>query len=247
MTKHFFIAGAQRSGTTYLYQVLDAHPEIEMNKPVRPEPKYFLKPNSQLYVDQYIQTYFHEQGAKMRGEKSASYMEAPGTAQRIAHCFPDAKILFILRDPVERAISHYRYSVSNKLENKPMSEALLDEQAQDRPYDRSALSVSPFAYLRRGRYVEYIDAYAQHFPREQIRILVFEDFIGSVAQIQDLYGFLGVSTNFVPDCINEPANESEPDGQEPTAEIYQFLRAYFRGSNNRLANRYGVSVAAWQR
>ena len=42
MTRHFFIAGAQRSGTTYLYRLLDEHPEIEMAKPERPEPKFFL-------------------------------------------------------------------------------------------------------------------------------------------------------------------------------------------------------------
>ena len=98
MYDHFFIAGAQRSGTTYLYYVLAEHPDIEMAQPVRPEPKFFL---TDALFERGL-AYYHEQffpgkpGARLRGEKSTSYMESEKAAQRISRSFPDARIVFML-------------------------------------------------------------------------------------------------------------------------------------------------------
>jgi hypothetical protein len=165
MNDHFFIAGAQRSATTYLYHLLAEHPEIEMAQPVRPEPKFFL-------VDELFEhglAYYRERffpgkpGARLRGEKSTSYMESEIAAQRIARCFPESHILFLLRDPIERAISNYWFSVNNGLESLPLEEAFRREEERWQQYDRSRVSVSPYAYLRRGRYIDFIEVYERYF------------------------------------------------------------------------------------
>jgi hypothetical protein len=94
MTKyqHFFLVGAQRSGTIYLYHVLNEHPDIEMAVPIKPEPKFFLAPNSmELGVEHYEATFFKgKPGASIRGEKSTSYIESEAAAGRIAAAFPDS-------------------------------------------------------------------------------------------------------------------------------------------------------------
>lgn len=76
--KHLFIVGAQRSGSTYLYELLDSHPEVSMAHPVRPEPKFFL--NAQrvsLGIAHYIDAHFADRkvGGLYLGEKSTSYIE----------------------------------------------------------------------------------------------------------------------------------------------------------------------------
>ncbi len=85
-SEHFFIVGAQRSGTTYLYRTLDEHPEIEMAKPVRPEPKFFLQGDLSAYThDDYLGLFFgNKAGAKLRGEKSTSYIESEHAARQIS-------------------------------------------------------------------------------------------------------------------------------------------------------------------
>src|SRR5690606_13316093 len=142
--RQLFIVGAQRCGTTYLYKLLDEHPEVEMAKPARPEPKFFLKDGSENQRDHYINTYFSNQNTLLLGEKSTSYIESRRAAERIATCFPDAIIIFLLRNPVSRAISNYWMSVDNELEDQPIS-VLLDDSMESRP--SQGLSVSPFRYL----------------------------------------------------------------------------------------------------
>ena len=128
--KNLFIVGAQRSGTTYLYQILTNHPQVAMAQPVRPEPKFFL--DERLVAqgkDYYENTYFNErvEATSYLGEKSTSYIESIEAAQRIHSLYPDARILMILRDPVVRAYSNYRFSVAHQLEKLTFMEALVAE------------------------------------------------------------------------------------------------------------------------
>ena len=124
MAEHFFIAGAQRSATTYLYRMLEQHPDITLAQPVRPEPKYFIRDGFSGDLEAYHREFFDQAGTPWFGEKSTSYIEHPVAAERIARCLPDAVIFFMLRDPVERALSNYRFSVMNGLESLPLAQAL---------------------------------------------------------------------------------------------------------------------------
>jgi hypothetical protein len=130
----FIIGGAPRSGTTWLYRVLDLHPQIYLAKPLQPEPKFFLV--ADLYrrgIQYYQETWFAEAPPeKMAGEKSTNYLESATTAMRIQEHLPWVKLIFILREPVERAFSNYLWSKTNKMENEDFETALALEQERER-------------------------------------------------------------------------------------------------------------------
>lgn len=245
---YFFIVGAQRSGTTYLYHLLAEHPEIEMAQPLKPEPKFFI--TDALFcngLDYYKNSYFEGKvGAWLRGEKSTSYIELETAAIRLAASFPKAKIVFLLRNPIERAISNYWFSVNNGLETKSIEEAFLQEEERVVDYDPDQVSVSPYAYLRRGRYIDYILMYERYFPSKSIRVMLYEQLISSVRFVHDLYTFLGVTNNFVPAVIYQTKNRgSKPDDFSLPSELRPYLLDYFAKSNDQLADRFGFDLEEW--
>lgn len=245
--EHLFVVGAQRSGTTYLYYILNNHPQIEMNRSIVPEPKFFLVSGSEHRAEEYKKQFFSNPSVSYWGDKSASYMEFPETAERIAKCFPTARILFILRDPVERAISHFRYSSDNNLETLPLEAVISDLNLQFRSYDGSKISVSPYQYVERGKYVTFIDAYAKHFSKEQMKILVFEEFAGNESAVQELYRYLGVLDDFVPNSLHEKVNFSHEKIVPPTPEMYAKLAEHFKDSIDELSEKYEVNTNKWNR
>lgn len=248
MTSHFFIAGAQRSGTTYLYQQCAEHPQIEMALPVRPEPKYFINQwHSDATADAYFMRYFgHKSGATVYGEKSTSYIEIESAAQRMARLIPDAKIVFVLRNPVERAISNYRFSVKHGVEQASLADAMYHEETRRHQYDSTKISVSPFAYLQRGRYIDYITMYERYFAPDQIHIMIYEQMTADVAHIQRLYAFLGVDAHFMPHSRDEVVNANDNDSA-PTIDdaLLRYLYDSFVESNQKLFARIGGPVSAW--
>jgi len=131
----FFIVGAQRSGTTYLYNLLDKHPEISMAKPVYPEPKFFLQNNSIKKINQYEKTFFKEKlkQKKVYGEKSTSYYITPQVPKRLISAYPNSKTIFILRNPVYRALSHYFFTKSHGLETRSLEAVFLKNEREPAP------------------------------------------------------------------------------------------------------------------
>ena len=107
---NFFIVGAQRTGTTYLYNHLQNHPSICMLEPLQPEPKYYLQPLSKIDKSEYLKLFNNKKRSKALGEKATTYIESKTTALKIKKHFPDGKIIICLRDPVERALSNYFFS-----------------------------------------------------------------------------------------------------------------------------------------
>lgn len=248
MPKHFFIAGAQRSGTTYLYQQCVEHPQIEMATPVRPEPKYFINQwQTTTTATSYYDRYFgHKVGATVFGEKSTSYIEIESAAQRIAQCIPDAKIVFVLRNPVTRAISNYRFSVKHGVEQASLAEAIYHEEHRRHRYDATKMSVSPFAYMQRGRYIDYIRMYERYFAPEQFHIMIYEQMTHDIRVIQQLYAFLGVNADVVPQSRDAIMNDNDPDYM-PTHDddLLRHMYAYFADSNQQLFMHLGYDVSAW--
>jgi hypothetical protein len=247
--KHFFIAGAQRSGTTYLYHLCAEHPQIEMAQPVKPEPKFFMIDALYERGLEYYKSAFFKGKPKVliQGEKSTSYIEVEKAAQRIARHFPEGKIIFILRNPVERAISNYWFSVKNGFEKLSIEEAFLKEENRRQSYDTSKVSVSPYAYLWRGRYIEFLEMYERYFPAEQIYVILHEQIINSEQYLRDFYAYLGVNPTFVPTSLHTiiNANENKP-AKEIDPQLRKYLENYFAEFNARLSKRLGLSLAEWQ-
>ena len=241
-TEHFLLAGAQRSGTTFLYHLLDQHPEIEMARPLRPEPKFFLRASPSL--EDYEQLFPGKPGAHVRGEKSTSYIERPEAARTALALLGELRVIFLLRDPVERAISNYRFSVENGIEKTPLADAIVREET--RPYDRQSFSVSPFAYVTRGRYDDFIRRWEETAGRDRIRIIVLEQLVRDPRVLEELYRWLGVEASFKPVLPPDRPNESTSAVHVSPA-IRRRLAEAFQESNRRLQERYGVDISFWQR
>lgn len=248
MSSYFFIIGAQRCGTTYLYHQLDAHPGIEMAKPMRPEPKFFFTDELfNLGLDQYERRFFSaEASALVRGEKSTVYYESVPAAKRIAGSFDQPRVIMVIRDPVERAVSNYWFSVNNGLETLPIEEAFRSEESRANDYDKTQISVNPFAYLRRGRYIDFVDIYDRYFPPERFEIVIFEQFISDPSVLRGIYAFLGVDSDFAPPHPERVINASEnTDTQVISSNLRAWMADYYQECNRRLARRLGRSLEIW--
>lgn len=245
--RHFFIIGAQRCGTTYLYSVLEQHPDVCMARPVRPEPKVFLGDEAvSLDRDWYYSTFFHHANPKhvLFGEKSTSYLEYAEVAARIAKVFTDARLLVMLRDPVARAVSNYRFSVQNGLETLEIGAAFAAESKRAGEQVSMRTSVSPFAYLRRGLYWNFLQPYLRIFGRNRMHVMIMEDFADSHTEYARLLEFLGLEP-FSAD-LRQKVNTS--DGQSVTLadDLEKYCREYFQESNERLREGFELDLGKWK-
>jgi len=247
MPRHFFIAGAQRCATTYFYSLLEQHPDITMARPLRPEPKYFIRPHISDDIGVYRSEFFADAATSWLGEKSTSYIEFPLAAQRIARLLPDAGIFFLLRDPVERAISNYNFSVMNGLETLPLEDALDIESSRITcPTTGSKTSVSPFAYVARGHYARYLEPWFARFPSRQIHLLTTEQLIADPeGTMQRVLEPLGLQPMAALKGTDRAINRADPAGDAPLA-MRERLAALFAGSNRELAKRHGVDIGGWR-
>lgn len=240
MTRHLVVIGGQRCGTTLLYQLLDAHPEIAMARPVRPEPKVFLgdlPPEHDL--DWYHRTYFgHATTESIYGEKSTSYIEDPLAPARVMQLLGTVVVVAQLRDPVARAVSNWRFSTRHGAEDRPLEQALADNLEGPRTWDRQLTSVSPFAYLERGRYADYLEPWYEAFPGAVV-VRFLEDGPDRPEQLADLYRRVGVDPTFRTGLPSEPVNASEGERPDLPDALVARLRDYFRDADARLAERLG--------
>jgi hypothetical protein len=236
-----FIIGAQRSGTTLLAENLDQHLALSFAKPIRPEPKYLLKNQADLaaYEAQYFPGVPDE---VLRAEKSTSYIEYPRVAEAIRDHFPGARCIAVLRDPVERAISNYWFSVGNGFEKRPPEEAL---QAGADAAAVAGVSASPFAYLQRGRYLGYLQAYADILGKDRLLVLQTEQLIRGGESWHQVYDFLGLERREAP-AAPERAN-SVPRERPVDAATLERLAAYFAPHNAELARHYPIDLTLWHR
>lgn len=240
MTRHFLVIGGQRCGTTYLHTLLDAHPDVVMARPTRPEPKVFLDAvASTRGLDWYHATYFgHATTESCWGEKSTSYIESSQAPARAAAMLGDADALVLLRDPVQRAVSNWRFSTDNGYESRPLAEALEENLVSSRDWTPGQTSVSPFAYLERGRFADYLGPWDEAFPG-RVRVHFLADLVADPDALAALYRGLGVDETFRPEALGDPVNQSEEPAPDLDDDLVSRLRAYFAVSDRALAHRVG--------
>lgn len=211
MMPTFLIIGAGKAGTTSLYAYLKQHPDIFMS-PIK-ESNFFAYEatkarGAQLDIlkgrywpvksaEQYHDLFRECSRERAIGEASPRYLTWPGTAQCIWDHVPDAKLIAILRDPVERAYSTYWMHVRNNREKRTFSQAILDEE-------RSMLNpewkLGQMRYVQDGLYYENLSNYFELFDRRQIRIYLFEDLLHDATRLlSSIFEFLDVPEDFIPD------------------------------------------------
>jgi hypothetical protein len=129
------------------------------------------------------------------GEASTSYLWSPMAAQRIYERIPDARIILVLRNPVERAFSHYLMDVKNGLVSGTFKDALSADEAVESPsWGKSAM------YLQTGMYARQVKRYLDLFPQNHIRVILQDELKNSPADtVREIYRFLDVDPDFKPD------------------------------------------------
>ncbi len=240
MTRHLLVIGGQRCGTTWVYELLAAHPDIAMASPARPEPKVFMSASlAARGYEWYRATYFvHATSEPVLGEKSTSYLEDGEAPARAAAVLGEASIVVQLRDPVARAVSNWRFSTAHGLEERPLAEALEDNLLGPRAWDPAQTSVSPYAYLERGRYVDHLEPWWASFP-DTVCVRFLEE-TPERSPMAPLYAALGVDPEFRPPDEGRRANASNGGGPPSLdAALLDRLRDYYRDPDSRLAARLG--------
>ena len=149
------IGGAPRSGTTFLAELLGKHPEVYMAKPLVPEPKICLRElpgGDASYGEAYARLFASAPHGAVLVEKTANYFENEAARERLARVLPSANFVFVLREPVARAYSNWKWSKKNGLETLSFSEAVALEGKRPNPLGPEREAARPFDYMLRGRY-----------------------------------------------------------------------------------------------
>lgn len=218
MTKklpNFFIVGAPKAGTTSLYYYLKKHPEVYMS-PVK-EPNYFSYDETvkqSLYhkekgvgtLQEYMQLFEAANGRhKAIGEASVSYLFYPPVPAKIKELVPDAKIIMSLRNPVDRAFSHY--FMEHKLGY--VNDSLEDIVSKKSKHKFAHLWYQQYVEL--GLYYEQVKRYLDTFGKENVRIFIYDELSENMgAMIVELLHFLQIDPSFLPDLEGKYNTYSTP-------------------------------------
>jgi hypothetical protein len=245
---NFIIGGAPRAGTTWLYHLLDLHPEVYMAKSVRPEPKFFLV--DEIYnrgIEHYRNTWFANiSSSKIAGEKSTNYLESSVAAVRIRRSLPQVKLVFMLREPADRAFSNYLWSRMNGREEDDFATALELEQQREQSTPPQLRYARPHAYFSRGLYADLLRPYFELFQRNQIICLRFEDIITNRhALAERLHRFLGVAPRPQDAETLGVINASEKGDAVIPADIREDLLRRYSEPNRQLAKLLGGEFEIW--
>jgi len=205
----FLIIGAARSGTTSLYQYLIQHPSVI---PAIGKEVYFFDKKFDKGINWY-KSFFPTKLSKSRlenkqkrncltGEATPRYLHYPHTPNRVFELIPNVKLIVLLRNPIDRAYSHYQMEVGSDNEELPFEDAIEQEEKRitddmkKMESDENFYSVYFYrkSYLTRGIYVDQLKRWFEYFPREQFLILKSEDFYSKTPEVyQQVLDFLGLS------------------------------------------------------
>jgi hypothetical protein len=248
---NFLIAGAAKCGTTSLAAWLACHPDV------------FIPPSKELHFFQldegwakgldWYASQFADAAAV--GEGTPAYMFHPHAVERIERSLPGVRIVVCLRDPVDRAFSHYlHWHDGLRLDRRSFERAMADELAaggREVALHRPDSHPPYFAYLARGRYLEQLERLAATFGRSKLHVLLLEDM---AADPRDAYAgvcrFLGVDDAFAPPNLGARENEyrsRRPWRRRPAIDphLRARLAEHFRADNHALGVWLGRDLSRW--
>jgi hypothetical protein len=180
---NLIVIGGLKCGTTSLHHYLSLHPEISMSRPK--ELNFFVAElNWDLGRDWYASHF--DRAAPVRGESSPHYTNLPrfaGVAERMAEVLgDDARLIYMVRDPIDRMLSHYLHNVGGGYESRPLEQALTDPES---------------AYVTRSRYAMQAEPYLDRFGAERVLIVSREELAKEREQtMRRVFEFAGVDPGF---------------------------------------------------
>lgn len=254
----FIIIGAQKCGTTSLYDDLIKHPSIlpSFTKEVDFFNKKFHKgvewyrAHFPSVVYKYCITHIYKQDF-ITGEASPDYIIYPHSPKRISTVLPGVKIIVLLRNPVDRAYSHYYHEIRQKRETLSFEDAIgMEEERLRGEFEKMtndenyySFNYNTYSYLSRGIYIEQLKRWSNYFNKEQILILKSEDFFeDSQAVFQRTLQFLNLPS-WQPEYFGK-----DNVGYYPKMEASTRCRLlnYFESYNYRLYEYLGVNFG-WEK
>lgn len=243
----YLIIGAQRAGTTSLYNYLIRHPDIAGARLAK-EVHFF-----DLRYDRgegWYRRFFPTRAAHLRhrertgeslvpGEASPYYLVHPLVPERVAGLLPDVRLIAMVRDPVERAFSQWRHEARLGYETLPFAEAIAREpertagelaRLRDDPGYRS-FSHQHHTYMARGEYADQLGVWLERFPRQRLLVVGSEEFFAQPGEeLRRVHAFLGVR----PMDLNSYEKFNAAEGGSMDPETRRRLVAHFRPHNERL-------------
>ncbi|WP_269526185.1 sulfotransferase domain-containing protein [Coraliomargarita parva] len=247
----YIVVGTHKGGTSSIQSYLIQHPQLfgGTHKEL-----HFFDYQYHRGLDWYRSIFPRAKNlpeGSLTGEATPLYMVHPLVPARIAECIPDVKLIFLLRDPVQRSISHYYHQVRRGREKLSIADGFAAEDERVLPEKKRLLAgeifkpegFRRFSYRERSHYAEQLERWFQYFPREQCFIDTSERFYADTAGfLRDVFEFLGVDPDAtIPDL--KPRNVGIPRDED--SEIRQMLSEYFKPHNQRLEKLLGRSFD-WQ-
>lgn len=244
----FLVGGAPRAGTTLLREILAAHPDVWMARPARPEPKFFLVDEEYAKgLAYYAERWFRDADRPAVGEKSSNYLESPAAAERVRASLPDARVVFCLRDPVERAYSNWLWSRRNGLETLPFDEAVALEAEREAAYAPAHRFSRPFSYVSRGMYAGLLAPWIAALGHERIHVVFLEDLAARPPDaLAPVLRFIGADPGRQPPWDASRLVNSARDGAEPLdPALARRLRGVYTASDAALRDLTGRPRLPW--
>ena len=251
----FIIIGAQKSGTSSLHGYLCQHPQL-FSSPFKREIHFFDSSVHKRETDNYEkgESWYRAHFPSQREldvdsrifEATPLYLFHPLVPERIFNLVPEIKLIALLRNPTERAISHYYMNMRKNVEPLPMLEAFQQEEARlknvinEQDY-RNELFFR-ISYKSRGRYAEQLERYLKYFPLKQILLLGSDEFFNDPqASLRRVFDFVGVDPGFK---INDltPRNVGKNKSDVPPA-VREYLNEYFLYPNQALYELTGINFS----
>lgn len=210
---NFFVVGAARCGTTSIYEYLKKHPQIFMPKlkepdffaeSLRPVPRSEARKHCPSDLRRYRSLYEGAGKHDAIGDVSPSYLWDEDAPRKIRAACPNARIIIMLRDPVERAYSHYLLKVQEGMERRPFLTALQEDYSSShKGWWASQL------YVELGLYCDQVSRYLETFSNEQVAIFLFEDLKRNAEELLTrIARHIGVD----PNLVEKPALEMVYNG-----------------------------------
>ena len=175
----FIVGGGVRCATGWIRECLSEHPDIYM----QPKETHFFDQNYEKGVDWYLKFFEDSIGNKIIGEKTASYLHYEKVASRVKDAFPEVKLIFCFRDPVNRTYSHYKMVASS--ENRIRQKGFIP-----------TIELDP-KFLEWGKYYNQLTPFLESLPKHNILIKIYEDIEKDpYAFISEIYDFVGADPKF---------------------------------------------------